>query len=404
LGFLGRAKELMGGIGSADSSQSQTQYYRVACPEGHLLQGIRTEGYQAIRCPDCGEGLFILPRRPLPDPPAPPGADPKPRAAVPPPPPVDDSPIEYQDAPGQFLDADAEIEWEEPEPDDEVDEVVATEPDLPTPAPPRPAARKPRPTPSRPSGSRPNRRPAAEVEADEEPRELTAPSPHRKRRNRTALLIFGVIALVALTIGFGAWKQRRQNLPRIADTNRREGLEALRNGVLDVAKQKLAIAAGALESLGDGEAANVRQAADEASILADLASLSLEEIVEEVATKEDGPSRFESIYKDRAVILDAEIEDRVDGAPTITYRILAGTGPRPKIGFIDLAGFRLLNDRKPGDRVTFGGRLASIRLRDDGRWAVALQPKSGVYVRSAEAWKALESLGWSAETTGAPKP
>jgi hypothetical protein len=218
------------------------------------------------------------------------------------------------------------------------------------------------------------------------------------------LVIVGVVALVALTIGVGAWKQRRQDLPRIADTNRREGLEALRNGVLDVAKQKLAIAADALESLGDGEAADIRQSADEAAILADLASLSLEEIVEEVATKEDGPSRFNSIYKGRAVILDAEIEDRVDDAPTITYRILAGTGPRPKIGFIDLAGFRLLNDRKTGDRVTFGGRLASITLKDDGRWAVALQPKSGVYVRSAEAWKALENLGWSADTTGAPKP
>jgi hypothetical protein len=337
--------------------------------------------------------------------------------------PADDAPIEYKDAPGQFIDADAEIEWEDSEPADEIVEVEA-EPDL-TPAQPvkpsaRPAARKPQPA-SRPRPPQPAVRPGKprprpvpvpvpvpasedeEEEGDDAPEFSTVPrSP--KRRNRTVLVIFAAMALVALTIGVGMYKQRRQNLPRIAETNRVEGLEALRSGVLDVAKQKLAKAASALESLGDNEAAEVRQSADEAAILADLASLSMEEIVEEVATKEDGPSRFETLYHGRAVIIDAEIEDRVGGVPSITYRILAGTGPKPKIGFVDLTGFRLLNDRKKGDRVTFGCRLASITLKDDGRWAVAIEPKSGVYIRSTEAWKALEILGWSAETTGAPKP
>src|SRR6202012_4687941 len=52
---------------------ARTQYYRVRCAEGHALSGERTEGYQALRCPACGEGVFVLPRSPLPDPEPPEG-------------------------------------------------------------------------------------------------------------------------------------------------------------------------------------------------------------------------------------------------------------------------------------------------------------------------------------------
>lgn len=399
MSFLGRAKKMMGGFSPPDPSLTQTQYYRVTCPEGHNLRGARTEGYQAIRCPSCGEGVFILPRSPLPDPPAPPGAAAAPRAATPPPPIVDEAPIQYQEAPAQL--ADAEIEWEDAGPEDEVEEAAEVPAPRPAPRPAKPPAPKPRPKTSRPEPAKPPPAAPPEDEAeDERGLELPSPRPARGRRNRATLLILGVVGIVAITIGLTLHRQRRQNLPRIAETNRLQGLAALKNGVVDVAKQKLAIAASALESLGDAEAASVRQSADEAAILADLASLSVEEIVEEVATKEDGPSRFETLYQGRALILDAEIEDEVDGVPSLTYRIIAGTGPKPKTGFLDLAGFHLLADRKKGDHVTFGARLASIKLRDDGRWAVALQPKSGVYIRSPEAWKALETLGWSADTTG----
>src|SRR5271156_5039696 len=43
------------------------------CASGHRVRGERTEGYQALRCPACGDGVFVLPRSPLPEPPAPPG-------------------------------------------------------------------------------------------------------------------------------------------------------------------------------------------------------------------------------------------------------------------------------------------------------------------------------------------
>jgi hypothetical protein len=400
LSFLGRAKKLIGGFTPPDASSTKPQYYGVHCPEGHLLRGARTEGYQAIRCPTCGEGVFILPRSPLPDPPAPPGAIPKPRAVLPARPTIDDAPIEYQDAPPQFVEAeaDAEIEWEDAEPGDEDQGAEVELPDelIETPAPKSP------PRPPSPKTNAPSRRPEPEPEEEDEydPFELTAKRKGRRRRSRTTLVVAAVVAMVAMTVGLILHRQHRQNLPRIAETNRAGGLSALKNGVFDVAKQKLATAADALESLGDDDAASIRQSADEAAILADLSSLSMEEIVEEVATKEDGPSRFETLYQGRAVILDAEIEDVTDGVPILTYRIIAGTGPRPKTGFVDLTGFRLIADRKKGDHVTFGARLASITLGDDGRWAVAFQPKSGVYLRSPEAWKALESLGWSTETAG----
>ena len=43
------------------------QSFSVACSEGQArLSGSRTEGYQALRCPECGEGVFVLLRSPAP--------------------------------------------------------------------------------------------------------------------------------------------------------------------------------------------------------------------------------------------------------------------------------------------------------------------------------------------------
>src|SRR3954447_2003141 len=60
---------MVGGL--AGHSPKVPQLYQVCCVEGHRLRGERTEGYQALRCPTCGEGIFVLPRSPLPEPVAP---------------------------------------------------------------------------------------------------------------------------------------------------------------------------------------------------------------------------------------------------------------------------------------------------------------------------------------------
>src|SRR3954469_8385949 len=56
---------MVGGL--AGHSPKVPQLYQVACVAGHRLRGERTEGYQALRCPTCGEGIFVLPRSPLPE-------------------------------------------------------------------------------------------------------------------------------------------------------------------------------------------------------------------------------------------------------------------------------------------------------------------------------------------------
>ena len=69
MNFLGRARRFFQEL--ASEPDSKVQYFNVTCASGHRVRGERTEGYQALRCPACGEGVFVLPRSPLPEPAAP---------------------------------------------------------------------------------------------------------------------------------------------------------------------------------------------------------------------------------------------------------------------------------------------------------------------------------------------
>ena len=116
--------------GAGTPPVDKAQYYSVVCPLGHRLRGQRTGGYQALRCPSCGEGIFVLPASPLPDrlPPARSAPARTPIAAVAD---VDEGPIELKD-PAQVtvdivepddLAAEADIVWD--------DESVAESPPVP---------------------------------------------------------------------------------------------------------------------------------------------------------------------------------------------------------------------------------------------------------------------------------
>ncbi len=193
-----------------------------------------------------------------------------------------------------------------------------------------------------------------------------------------------------------------ENLPQVAEENQTEGLKALQEGQFDVAKKKLRIAARAFEELEDDRAAKARQYAEEAALVADLASTSVEEIVEAVATRTDGSEWFQhSLNKGRSVIIDAHIASlpREGRGYGLDYQIFASG----KHGIIDLSGFQLFEDRnyKIDSPVTFGGRLADVTLGDDGLWRVRLDPDSGVFISTKQGWKALERLGWPA-TSGEP--
>jgi tetratricopeptide (TPR) repeat protein len=450
LDFLGRARKAVKGWAPAEPAGPQ--FYVVTCPGGHRLRGQRTDGYQALRCPTCGAGVFVLPRSPLPDPPAPPTS---PRRAAPGPEPAeyhDDEPIRYLDAAPELL-ADApdavEIQWV----DDEADntEISASTfdalsddeipPEYRTPPASNGDAAAPAERPGEPVASAPPRRrgapppprrevaagaPAARrraprpapvpigepAEPDEPP---TAPVRHGARsilvprrdvrgwagRHRLGLVLAAVALLASSSIGYRMWLQRWEQLPQEAESNWSEGQQALDRGDFDTAKQRLARAASAFERLGvrDERTSEARQLAAEAAIYADLCARSLEELIDEAAraNPEEWPRLFEVNYKGRAVIIDSPfVATPRDGASyRLAYVIFTGRGPQPyRAGRIDLAGFQLFESQRTlrlGESMPFGARIEAIQ-RVGGEWHVRFEPDSGVILTRFEP---LKRLGWS---------
>lgn len=401
----------MAGKGGAEPPKPQ--YYQVMCVEGHVIRGERTEGYQALRCPHCGDGVFVLPRSPLPSPPAPQTPRPKKRAAATV---QEDIPIAYSDAPSS--DDLEEIQWLEPErparhsaPSLEKSRPAprVTSPPLPSADPIMEAVEaeiaEDAEAPARPaSKSKKPRSAVVKIEPDEDEDTEVEPSPGRimlkaKPRPRAPIVwvTLGIFALVAGTISYRVWKQGLQELPHQAETNRSEGISALENGQFDDAKSKLGRAASAYKRLGarDELATSTRQLANEAAILADLAQDPLKDIVEEVAQlgDPDGVAKFASKYKGRSVLVDSYVLSTTGGVVDLDFRIFVGRGPVPaKTGRLDLSGLTLFDGGampKKGDRVFFGARLDAIRI-EGGNWRIAFDPESGVLMTND---KALQAAG-----------
>ncbi|MHC5542309.1 TFIIB-type zinc ribbon-containing protein, partial [Singulisphaera rosea] len=114
MNLLKRTRRLLQGLSAA--APAKAQYYSVTCPEGHRLRGERTEGYQALRCPTCGEGMFVLPKSPLPEPVSKEANRAPRKVSSPLPPEREDAPVALSDPvavlpSGSDLDVDGEIEW-----------------------------------------------------------------------------------------------------------------------------------------------------------------------------------------------------------------------------------------------------------------------------------------------------
>ena len=396
MGLLGRARTMMQGWTAPPPPRAQG--YSVACSEGHRLTGQRTEGYQALRCPTCGEGIFVLPRSPLPIPPAP-AASHRARVAAATEAFPEDGPIALSDPPRSATVPGAEVDPGEAEMAeiDWVDEAPAT----PAPAPPspkvvpaaKPGPRKPRPSPS------PEPEPPTIALADHP----TLAEWAWQRRN--ALLVAGVILLVIGAVSFRRHRQRLEDLPEVAEIGRTEGLKRLDDGDFQAAKKLLADAAAAVDALGgryEGADA-IRQGAREAAIFTDLSSDGLDVLLEQAATYRDvkeWSSHFAGFYRGRSFILETAIVAEPDPArPGSGYQvecpILTGRGPKAKArGRLDLAGFRLFEDSKPrvGEPKTFGARLASLEFEvATSEWVFTVEPDSGVFITHP---KALEAIGW----------
>ena len=400
LGLLGRAKSMMRGWSA--SAPGRPQSFNVACAQGHRLRGERTEGYQALRCPTCGEGIFVLPRSPLPEPPVPASSS-RSRVAEPLEAFVEDEPLVLTDprpstAAVESGDEElAEIDWVDEIPAEPKGDPVAARTAEPTPVDPP----KPKPAPARRPAPRPSPTPAPAVAVAER---LTLGEWTLKHRN--PLLFVGLLVLIAGTVAIRRHRVRLDELPKIVEIGRTEGLRKLDAGEFFAAKKLLADAADAVEGLGgrvEG-AETIRQGAREAAIFADLVSKGLDEILEEAATGDlkEWPSTFATMYKGRSIILDppvAEVPDpgRPGSTYEVTYPIYFGRGPKfDGKGRINLAGFRLfeLSEPKVGDQKPFGARLASVELdKDSNEWVVTFEPDSGTYVTHP---KALEAIDWAA--------
>ena len=401
MGLLGRAKTMMQAWSAAPPARAQS--YTVACAEGHRLKGQRTEGYQALRCPTCGDGIFVLPRSPLPDPPIPASSNPSRVAAA-----IDafpdDGPVALSDPPvsgsgsgSNVLDpadqGEAEIDWVE-----EASESTPVESRLVPPSI-KPAA-PPRPRPPQPPKQTPARAQAPVVVLVARPtvREWAL-------RNRNKLLPVGVVLIVLAAVAIRQRRQWLEGLPQVAEIGRTEGLKALDLGEFQVAKKILTEAATAVKALGGryegGD--SIQQGALEAAIFTDLTSESLEAIVEEAATyreANDWSSHFAGYYKGRSIILETAIsavpESNKPGSTyQIGYRVYTGRGPLPKDrGRVDLKGFRLfeLATPKVGEQKIFGARMASLEYDlVDKEWVLTLEPESGVFMTHP---RALQSIGW----------
>lgn len=417
MGLFGRARKMMKqGLAPPPSLEPQT--YNVGCTGGHYLRGLRMEGYQAVRCPTCGEGIFVLPRSPFP-PPAPPPQSKKPKPkAVPAPSETEESPIELMEPigaevvprPGQFVEVgESEIDWES---DSEAEAAVppkgggAKKDGIPVAMPPpgaRPAATKP-------ASSAPNKadppRPNPKVKAKPKPMVAQVPHaepPRRKRSMRPVALLLGVGGLVLATLLIQWQRGRRENLPRLAELGRTRGLEALDAGELDTARRLLSEAARAVEGLGGQyrDADRIKQAAAEVALLVDLAPKTLEEILAEADPDpaSDWPRRFESLYRGQAILLETNITQAPlksgEGVFAVDYRVFVGRAAKPsRVGTIDLKGFKLFEQTQPeiGRKVLFGGRLSAVTLDEaTNQWMIQLEPESGAYITHVSA---LSALGW----------
>ncbi len=392
--------------GWATAPPSRAQYYNAACSEGHRLQGRRTEGYQALRCPTCGEGIFVLPRSPLPEPPEPATPARSRVAAAVEEAYVEDDPHALTDPVASFEAPDqpeAEIDW--------VDE-IPTEPEVPKEvAAPRPVAQGPPKSPRKPPNSEPRgTAPGGPIQAPGPatgPKVPAAPRPSLQEwawGHRNALLVAAAAVLVVGAVAARWRRQRLDELPQIAEIGRAEGLKKLDAGEFDAAKKLLAEAADAVNALGgrfEG-AESIRHGALEAAIFADRAPAGIAEMVEEARTcdPKEWPSRFAAHYKGRSVIIDAPISDvpdpaRPGSAYRVDYPIYFGRGPKPEgHGRIDLTGFRLFELAQPkvGERGPFGARYRSVELDlATSEWVVRFEPDSGVFILHP---KALEAIDW----------
>jgi DNA-directed RNA polymerase subunit RPC12/RpoP len=391
LRFLGQAKKLFKGL--ATEPEVKAERFNVKCVSGHRVRGERTEGYQALRCPACGEGVFVLPRSPLPYPSPPKRAEgSKSARAVERM--VDDDPVELSDPASVSVDlggdehalADADIVWDDALPEPEpappvvapksllsptgsVDLGIAGPPDAGAGANAKGKTTLPgaearghrqggRPPKQRTASQAPGHRDrddaARDDRASRRPQAAAAhggtgngqgelvleikPASRYRALNRWLLVLVPIVVIATV-----AWRIRdhvRQQYPLIAEKGKTEGIPALEAGEFDKAHQILSAAKSAVVALGGDvrDADDIRQAADEAAIFINLIPVDLGELLEEAGhadTPDEWDSRFDRLYKGRSVLVSTIVTAVPDGSASSKYEIATRILPPGESGARD---------------------------------------------------------------------
>jgi hypothetical protein len=401
--------------------------FEARCPAGHEITGQRTESFQAVRCPECGDGIFIGPTSWLPVPPAasrfeliPLGSirDVSASAKSGPASPgqveaidgdsddtIDAIPLKgadrYSDDPGQGLPvndpaANFDVVPTRDIADGDFQKLIDKDADRRA----TEARDRQKQDQKRNSEEKPRHAPGPESEDDSGEFEIEAAPriPLHRRIGTRVWVILGVILIIGLTIRVQIRQNYRDRIPEIVKKARTDGLTSLDAGHFDEAKQILTEGSEAFDYLRDDsdDAQAVRQAAKEASILADLVGRPLDEIIDRFAAGEAGKADFRTLEKGRSIVVEA----RVTGTPDmgegydLDFRVPVGPGPTPArpLGKLDVKNLELLTNLKPnlGETVLIGVRLSDLELID-GVWSIRLDPKSGVLMTR---WAALQAIGW----------
>jgi hypothetical protein len=253
--------------------------------------------------------------------------------------------------------------------------------------------------------ARPGRVPAA-VPAS---KALSARPP--ARRGPSIGLIFVLLTLIiASTVCWRIWINRRAQFPLIIERGRTEGIPALDEGDFDRAHQLLSAARAAVDGLGGAvaDADEIRQAADEAAVFVNLCPKTLEDLLAEAgrgSSPEAWASTFDSLYKGRSYLFDTSIESTPeDGGYEIKYVVVppgessrfgdAGLSPPDRLARIDLTGLEAFEQAglKRDAHVTFAAKLQAVVYDAERKeWVVRLEPKSGVFITHH---RALLAIGW----------
>jgi hypothetical protein len=167
------------------------------------------------------------------------------------------------------------------------------------------------------------------------------------------------------------------------------GAKALGEGNSQLAVDELEVARQLVRRhphlVSKGEARQLAQLHNQATLLADLLTESLGELLSRAVGLEEREWQavFQRRYSGKAVLFDAEVRRDGAGQYQLGYRLWAGLEPG-RAAIEDLTLLANLPLEKP-QRLLFGARLAAIRREPPGIWVVRFDPGSGVLLTHAGA-------------------